>query len=155
MFQCFSLPRLHRALMALGMACALCWASPAVHAQSQASVALSIVPLASAMVVGASIGGSEGAVLLPFYLATGVSELVVEGVTASAEGVSYATQRVSDGAAVVLEISGNAVGAASVGVGTVIEASATGTGMLLSAAGEVLAFVPNAIGASLLHSERL
>lgn len=155
MFQRFFSTRWHHHLIALGMAGALAWASPAVQAQSQASAALSVVPLASAMVVGASLGGSEGAVALPFYLSEGVSELVVQGVSATAEGVSYATQQVSDGASVVLEISGNAVGALSVGVGTVIQASATGTGMLISAAGEVLAFIPNAVGASLLHSERL
>ena len=40
-------------------------------------------------------------------------------------------------------------------MGTVVLCSAIGTGGLLSVAGEVLAFVPNAIGQALLHSERL
>ena len=33
--------------------------------------------------------------------------------------------------------------------------SAIGTGIVLSAAGEVLAFIPNAMGQALLHNERV
>ena len=40
-------------------------------------------------------------------------------------------------------------------VGTVVTCSVIGTGVILSAAGEAIAFVPNAIGRALLHNERL
>ena len=43
----------------------------------------------------------------------------------------------------------------SAGVGTVVMVSAIGTGVLLSAAGEVLAFIPNELGRALLHNERI
>ena len=41
------------------------------------------------------------------------------------------------------------------GVGTVVACSVIGTGVVLSAAGQVLAFVPNALGQALLHNERV
>jgi hypothetical protein len=37
----------------------------------------------------------------------------------------------------------------------VVACSVIGTGAVLSVAGEVLAFVPNALGQALLHNERL
>ena len=39
--------------------------------------------------------------------------------------------------------------------GTVVTVTALGTGLLLSAAGQALAFVPNAVGAALMHNERV
>ena len=47
------------------------------------------------------------------------------------------------------------MGAASLVAGTVVTASVIGAGVVLSAAGEAIAFVPNAIGRALLHNERL
>ena len=41
------------------------------------------------------------------------------------------------------------------GVGTVVETSVNGAGVILSAAGKVLAFIPNEIGKTLMHNERL
>jgi hypothetical protein len=40
-------------------------------------------------------------------------------------------------------------------VGTSVLVTVIGAGVVLSAAGEVLAFVPNAIGRALLYNERL
>jgi hypothetical protein len=47
------------------------------------------------------------------------------------------------------------MGAASVGVGTVVAVSVVGAGVLLSVAGEVIAFVPSALGRALMHNEQL
>jgi hypothetical protein len=41
------------------------------------------------------------------------------------------------------------------GVGAVIDCSVIGSGVVLSAAGEAIAFIPNALGRALLHDERL
>ena len=41
------------------------------------------------------------------------------------------------------------------GVGTAVAVSVIGAGVLLSAAGEVLCFIPNELGRALLHNERL
>ena len=55
----------------------------------------------------------------------------------------------------MVKVSGQAAGALSVGVGTVVETSAIGAGVILSTAGKVLAFIPNEIGKTLMHNERL
>ena len=47
------------------------------------------------------------------------------------------------------------VAASTHGVGTVVTCSVIGTGVVLSVAGEAIAFVPNALGKALLHNERL
>ncbi|EER58761.1 conserved hypothetical protein [Acidovorax delafieldii 2AN] len=46
-------------------------------------------------------------------------------------------------------------GASAYAVGTVVACSVISTGVVLSVAGEALAFVPNALGRALLHNERL
>ena len=74
---------------------------------------------------------------------------------ASAEGTVYLLERTSDGARASVQVLGHGAAASAHGVGTVVLCSAIGTGVLLSVAGEVLAFVPNAIGQALLHNERL
>ncbi len=126
------------------------------RAQSQASAALSLLPVAS--VVGAASAGSTaaGAVLaLPAALSVGGALLTVVAVQASAEGMVYLLERASDGARASVQVLGRGAEASGQGVGTAVLCSVTGTGVLLSVAGEVLAFVPNAIGQALLHSERL
>jgi len=52
-------------------------------------------------------------------------------------------------------VAGRGVGASVHAVGTVVTCSVIGTGVILSVAGEALAFVPNALGRALLHNERL
>ena len=70
-------------------------------------------------------------------------------------GTVYVLERASDGARVSVEVAGRGVAASAYGVGTVVTCSVIGTGVVLSVAGEVLAFVPNALGRALLHNERL
>ena len=55
----------------------------------------------------------------------------------------------------LLQLSNAGVGASVHAVGTVVTCSVIGTGVILSVAGEALAFVPNALGRALLHNERL
>lgn len=81
--------------------------------------------------------------------------LTVVAVEASVDGTVFLLERASDGARVSVNVIGRAASGASVLVGTTVAVSVIGTGMLLSAAGEVLAFVPNAIGRALLYNERL
>ena len=145
---------LRRSLCALGMVGAL-WGAVPAHAQSDTSLVLSALPLAS-MVAVASQGGASDEVLAAPLLVSGVgASLLVESVEASANGVVYVVKNVATGASAVLEVSGNAAGAASVGVGTVVQSSAIGAGVILSAAGKVLAYIPNAVGKALMHNERL
>lgn len=64
-------------------------------------------------------------------------------------------ERASDGALASVELSGRAASVVAVGVGTAVAVSVIGTGVVLSAAGEVLCFIPNELGRALLHNERL
>ena len=144
---------LRNSLCALGMACALLGGASA-YAQSEASLVLSALPVAS--VVGAASGGaSEDIVAIPLFLSLAGAFAVVEAVESSAEGVTYVLKNVADGTSAVVKVSGQAAGALSVGVGTVVETSVNGAGVILSAAGKVLAFIPNEIGKTLMHNERL
>jgi hypothetical protein len=79
----------------------------------------------------------------------------VVSVQASAVGTVYVLERASDGARASVEVSARAGRAVAHGVGTAVECSVIGAGVVLSVAGEVLAFVPNALGQALLHNERL
>lgn len=117
------------------------------HAQSEASAALSMLPLAS--VVGVA------AVALPAALSVGGSVLTVVAVEASVDGTVYLLERASDGARASIKVLGRAAHGVSVVAGTVVTVSVIGAGVVLSAAGEVLAFVPNAVGRALLYNERL
>lgn len=117
------------------------------HAQSEASAALSMLPLAS--VVGVA------SVALPAALSVGGSVLTVVAVEASVDGTVYLLERASDGARASVKVLGRAAHGASVVVGTMVTVSVIGSGIVLSAAGEVLAFVPNAVGRALLYNERL
>lgn len=144
---------IRNSLCALGMACALLGGG-AAHAQSEASLVLSALPVAS--VIGAASGGaSEDVVAIPLFLSVAGASVVVAAVEATADGVSYVLKNVADGTSAVVKVSGQAAGALSVGVGTVVQTSVIGAGVILSAAGKVLAFIPNEIGKALMHNERL
>jgi len=127
-----------------------------VQAQSDASVALSLMPVASVVVAASAVGASAtAAVAVPAALSVGGSTLTVIAVEASADGTVYLLERASDGARASIKVAGRAADGVSKAVGTSVLVSVIGTGVVLSAAGEVLAFVPNAIGRALLHNERL
>jgi len=143
------------AAVGLAVALALGAASPA-RAQSEASAALSLLPVAS-VVGAASAAGAVGAtaLALPAALSVGGAVLTVKAVEASADGTVYLLERASDGAQASVRLMDRGARAVSVATGASVEVSVIGTGVLLSAAGEVLAFIPNAIGRALLHDERL
>lgn len=141
-------------LLAAGLAAAL--VTGPVRAQSEASVALSALPLASVVgVAGSAAAGAAAVSALPVALTVSGAVLVVKSVEVSARGTVYVLERASDGALASVELSGRAASAVAVGVGTAVAVSVIGTGVVLSAAGEVLCFIPNALGRALLHNERL
>ena len=142
-----------RLLLAAGLAATL--ATGPVRAQSEASAALSLLPVAS--VVGtASVGvAASGAVVaLPAALSVAGAVLTVRAVEASATGTVLVLERASDGARVSVELAGRGVAASAHGVGTVVACSVIGTGVILSVAGEVLAIVPNPQGRAQQHNQR-
>ncbi|MCU0942246.1 MAG: hypothetical protein MUE35_06835 [Hydrogenophaga sp.] len=140
--------------MVSGLSLALL-AGPA-RAQSEASVALSMMPVASVVVSGMAVSGAAAAVsAVPVALTVSGAVLVVKAVEASTTGTVYVLERASDGARVSVNVSGAAVSATAIGVGSVVTVSVIASGVILSTAAEVLAFIPNEIGRALLHNERV
>ena len=122
------------------------------QAQSEASAALSLLPVAS--VVGtASVAGATASAVVA--LSVGGAALTVVAVEASAEGTVYLLARASDGARASVRLAGAAAQGSAIAVGTVVTVGVIGSGVVLSAAGEMIAFIPNTIGRALLHNERL
>ena len=81
--------------------------------------------------------------------------LTVVAVEASAEGTVWVLERASDGARASVTLAAAAAGGLSVAAGTAVVVTAFSAGWVLSAAGKAIAFIPNEIGAALLHNERL
>lgn len=138
------------------IACVGLLAAVPARAQSEASVALSLMPVAS--VVGAASVASAAAgasVAVPAALSVGGAVLTVKAVESTARGTVVVLERVSDGAVASVEVTGRAASAVAAGVGTLVTCSVIGTGVILLSAGQVLAFVPNALGQALLHNERV
>lgn len=130
--------------------------SPKSHAQSEASLVLSMLPVASVVVVGAAASTAAGAVVaVPVILSSAGAVLVVKTVESTARGTVYVLERASDGATASVELVGRAAGGASIVAGTAVTVSVIGAGVVLSALGEAIAFIPNALGKSLLHNERI
>lgn len=130
--------------------------STAVLAQSEASLVLSALPVASVVVAGAGVSAAVGAVVvLPVALSAAGAVLVVKAVESTARGTVYVLERASDGARASVELSGKVVQGASIAAGTVVTVSVIGAGVVLSALGEAIAFIPNELGRSLMHNERL
>ncbi|WP_374412518.1 hypothetical protein [Hydrogenophaga sp.] len=145
-------------LLAASLSVALV-SSPA-RAQSEASLVLSALPVASVVGAGSAVAGSvaTGAAAVsavPAALAVSGAVLVVKTVEVSARGTVIVLERASDGARASVELTGRAASGLVTGVGTAVAVSVIGAGVVLSAAGEVLCFIPNELGRALLHNERL
>lgn len=125
--------------LALALAC-----SGTACAQSEASEASALSALPVAVSVAAPV----------FLLSAGVT-LTVVAVEASVTGTVWVLERASDGARMSVRVSTQVVGGVSVLAGTSVLVMATAAGWVLSAAGEVIAFVPNELGRALLYNERV
>ena len=152
----------HISLKNLLLAASLCAAlvSAPARAQSEASLVLSALPVASvvgaeAAVAGSAVAGAAAVSAVPAALAFSGAVLVVKAVEVSARGTVIVLERASDGARASVELSGRAASGVVAGVGTAVAVSVIGAGVVLSAAGEVLCFIPNELGRALLHNERL
>lgn len=123
------------------------------YAQSEVSAlsAVSALPVASVVVSTSALSGAL--LVLPVALSSAGASLVVTSVVVTARGTLYVLERTSDGATASIEVLGKAASGASMVVGSTLMVSTVGAGVLLSAAGEVVAFIPNALGRSLMHNE--
>lgn len=119
-------------------------AGSTAHAESNAS-----------QISDASLVSVAVSVALPVALVAGVGSVVVTGVEASAQGTVWVIENVADGVKGSICFAGRVVGTVVVAVGTVLVVTAVDTGMVLSAAGRVVAFIPNEIGRSLSYNQRV
>lgn len=140
-------------LLATALALGLLATVPA-QARNDASAgsALSALPLAS---VGAVAGASGAATAAPVLLSTAGTLLVIKSVESTARGTVFVLERAADGAQASVVVAGRAAAGVSVAAGALVTVSVISAGVLLSAAGEVIAFIPNERGRTLLHNERL
>jgi hypothetical protein len=90
-------------------------------------------------------------VAAPSFILAGGIVLTVVAVETSVKSTVWVLERASDGVRMSISL----VEGSFIAAGTAILVTAISTGWLLSAAGRALAFVPNEIGAALLHNERI
>ncbi len=129
---------------------------PTAHAQSEASLGLSTLPLAS-VVATASVAAAGAAAVstAPLLFSAAGAVFIIQAVEVSARGTVYVLERASDGARVSIQVLGKAAVNVSALTGAAVAVGVIGAGMVLSVAGEVIAFIPNALGQALLHNERV
>jgi hypothetical protein len=125
------------------------------HGGSEASALSVALPVAVVVSTGAAASTAVvGVVALPAAVSIAGATLVVKSVEVSATGVICVLERASDGARVSLEIAGRTAATLGVSVGTTVSVTMTASGAIITAAGEAIAFVPNALGRALTHNER-
>jgi hypothetical protein len=128
---------------------------PAV-AQSEASLELSFLPIASVAVVGVSAGAASATVLAaPVVLSAAGAVFVVKSIELSGRATVFILERASDGVRLSLTVASDALKVAGLSVGTAVTASVIGSGIVLIASGYTIAFVPNELGKILLHNQRV
>lgn len=146
-------------IIALLVATSLCVSSiSSAHASDAASAlsAISALPVASVIVTGYGASAASGAIIaFPVALSATGAVLVVKSVEASATGAICVLERASDGARVTLDLASRAGRRTSIAVGDSMAVSVVASGAMISLAGEIIAFVPNELGRSLLHNERV
>ncbi len=90
-------------------------------------------------------------VVAPVGLLSAGAMFTVVAVEAVSGATVWVLERASDGARASVTLAGGA----SAAVGTVVVATAFSAGVLLSAAGKAIAYIPNEIGKALIYNERV
>jgi hypothetical protein len=136
----------------LGLALCAAWPAQA-HDPSAASVAMSLAPVALSIGAVSATGVALSAV--PAGILSAGATLVVVSVEVVGGATVWVLERVSDGVRLSVKAVGKLAEGVVVSTGTAVMVSVIGAGTLLSAAGEVIAFIPNEIGKALLYNERV
>ncbi len=90
-------------------------------------------------------------VVAPVGLLSAGAMFTVVAVEAVSGATVWVLERASDGARASVTLAGGA----SAAVGTVVVATAFSAGVLLSAAGKAIAYIPNEIGKALIYNEKV
>lgn len=136
-------------LAALTLSLALATAAQAQSELSMISAAPVVLSVTAVSATGAAISVAPAALLSAGTALVVVSVEVVGGATV------WVLERASDGARISLKTAGKLGMSAFVYTGIAVGVSVIGAGTVLSAAGEVIAFIPNEIGKALLHNEQV
>lgn len=127
-----------------------------LHAAAQAQSELSAISVAPIVLSATAISATGAA------LSVGATALLSAGVTLTVVSVEvvggvtvWVLERASDGARLSLRMAGKLAEGAALSVGTAVVVSVIGAGVVLSAAGQALAFIPNEIGKALLYNEQV
>jgi hypothetical protein len=131
--------------IALALAISMMLAPQFASAQSQtnSSHGSSTLSAGSAQVVAGSLETISGS-----------AEFIVAAIEAIGDSAVVTLTRLSEAGGESVKLSVELAGGASLAVGKVIQAVATSTGYALMSAGQILAFVPNEVGRSLLYHKR-
>lgn len=92
---------------------------------------------------------------LPVGLLSAGMTLIVVGVEVVGGATVWVLERVSDGLRISIKTAGRLAEGVVVSTGTAVTVSVIGAGTILSAAGEVIAFIPSEIGKALLYNEQV
>lgn len=120
---------------------------------SEASIALSLAPVALSVGVVSATGVALSAV--PLAVLSAGTALVIVSVEVIGGATVWVLERVSDGVRISVRTAGRLSEGARGAAGAAVYVSVIGAGTLLSTAGEVIAFIPNEIGKALLHHEKV
>lgn len=96
-------------------------------------------------------GGSALVLLGSMSAVAGSANVVVASVETVGESTVIVLKGASEAANATIRLSGKAAQGVSVVAGTAVSVTAMASGYALVAAGEVIAFIPNEIGKSLIH----
>jgi hypothetical protein len=120
---------------------------------SEASATLSVAPIALSVGAVSATGAALSAV--PVGLLSAGVTLTVVSVEVVGTATVWVLERASDGARISIKASGKLAEGVVVSTGAAVAVSVIGAGTVLSAAGQVICFIPNEIGKALLHNERV
>jgi len=134
------------AALTLSLALSTAQAQSELSAISVAPVALSVMAVSA---TGAALSVAPAAILSAGVTLTVVSVEIVGGVTV------WVLERASDGVRISLRTAGQLAKGVVVSAGAAVSVTVIGSGVVLSAAGEVIAFIPNEIGKALLYNEKV
>ena len=141
--------------LAAVLACGFLAAAPAQAHRGPSEASLDASAVSIATVMSGVVGSATVAVAMPVALSATGGVLVVRSIEVSARGTVCVLERLSEGARAMVNLGANGIANGSIAVGTMLTSTVTASGVVLSAAGQAIAFIPNQVGMALLHDERL
>jgi hypothetical protein len=125
-----------------------------VAGRTQARADVSSFDSVSTLPIASTVAAADAS-MLPALLAAAGAAFVVKHAEASAYSALYTLARSSDGKCVRVQIAGRGMDLPWLAAGTVVTAKPIRTGVVLSVAGDPIAFVPNALGRALLRADQV